>query len=151
MAGPKAPQMQVGHRPAVAINRLANFVGQSAVRNSIEQDGTGVANESIGPTGDYAGPDNTSQGIHPQPPEGPREQESDDYQDRHGRIRHHVDNRRPHIVVTPSRSVSVIMFLEHGRVGIWANLDHGAESVRLGNLSDLLQELSARAESKFLF
>ena len=68
MTGSKTPQMQIGQPAAVALDRRAQILRQSSVGDPIEQNGAGVSNESIGPTGDDAGPMMPANGsIHSQP------------------------------------------------------------------------------------
>lgn len=75
------PQMQIVEAIAVDFDCLAELVREARVGIHVEQNSTGVPHQSVGPTRDDTGADDTGQGVHPEPAKCPGEQEADDHED----------------------------------------------------------------------
>src|ERR1700733_3953827 len=56
MARPQPPKMKVGNLITFPLNGRAHLVGDPVIRRHVEEDGSSVADQTIGPTGDHAGP-----------------------------------------------------------------------------------------------
>ena len=99
MTGTKAPEMEIGERVAVALDRLPQAVRHAPIRVHVEQDRPGVADQAKRPTGDHAGSDDARERVHPEPAERTGEQQADNHQHRYRGVGDHVDDRGPHVVV----------------------------------------------------
>ena len=85
-----SPQVQIVEPVAVYLDGLAQLVCELWVGVYVEQDRSGVADQSVGPARNDASADNTRQRVHPEPAERPGENEADNHENRNCRIRHDV-------------------------------------------------------------
>ena len=76
MAWPQPPQMQIGHLVALGFDHLTKLFRHALIGIAVEQNGAGISDQTIGPAGDDAGPNDTSKRVHPKPAESTRQQQS---------------------------------------------------------------------------
>ena len=72
---------------------------------SIEQDASGIAQQTDRPVGDHNRADQSGQRVHPEPAERTCQQQPDDDQNGHEGVSQDMDDRGPHIVVAMMRAV----------------------------------------------
>jgi hypothetical protein len=99
----------------------------------VQQDSASVPDEAVRPARDDARAYDARKRVHPQPAEGTRQEQADDDQHRHCRVRHHVDDRGSHVVVAVRGAVGVVivvMFVERNRVIV--AIDGHADKERVG-------------------
>jgi hypothetical protein len=99
VAGTKPPNVKIGKPVAVSFDRRAHALGHAAIRSHVQQDGTGVADERIGPGGDNDGANEANHGIHPCPTEKAAEQKGGDDKERDRGVGQDVHDGGAHIVV----------------------------------------------------
>jgi hypothetical protein len=78
--------VEVGEPVAVVLDGLAQLASHAPIRIHVERNRSGVADQTVGPTGDDASPDDARKRVHPKPSEGAREQQADDDKHRHGGV-----------------------------------------------------------------
>ena len=77
-----------------------------------EQDGAGVANETISPGGDDDGTAKTDDRVHPRPAKEATKKQPDDDQHRNPRIRQDMNDGGAHVVVARRCTVCVLVISE---------------------------------------
>ena len=75
----------------------------------VEQNGAGVADQSVGPACDHAGTNDAHQRVDPEPAEGAGEQQAQDDEHGDGGVREDVNDRGAHVVVAPHISMRVVV------------------------------------------
>jgi hypothetical protein len=99
VAGTKSPNVKIGKPVAVGFDRRAHALGHAAIWSHVQQDGTGVADERIGPSGDNDSANEADHRIHPRPAEKAAQQKGDDDKERDRGVGQDVHDGGAHIVV----------------------------------------------------
>src|SRR6478609_8374687 len=66
VARTQPPEMKVGDLVAIPLDRLPKFVCHRPIRVHVQQNSPSVTDQAKRPTGNYAGPDDACEGIHPE-------------------------------------------------------------------------------------
>ena len=156
MSRAQPPEMQVGYLVALAFDDAADLVRHTRVWRSIEQDASGIAQQSDRPVRDHKRSNQSGQRVHPEPAERTRQQEPNDDQNGHEGVSQDMDHGGPHIVVAVMRAVRGFVAVLHEFqlvVVLLAPLHKacpGEEGMRFGNLVARLQIFAAILERKQL-
>ncbi|KAH0444427.1 hypothetical protein KCU90_g955, partial [Aureobasidium melanogenum] len=132
MAGTHPPYMQVDHLVSAILDRVTYALRHAPVGVHVEQDRSRVAHQAVRPVCNHQRADDTGERVHPEPAKCAGQHEAYDRQHGNRRIRHHVDVRRPDVVVTGRcfmRVVVVFMFFEFHFVLAVRNPHDGLEGV----------------------
>ena len=103
--------MKVGNAITIFFDSLLQTVCHPAIRSHVEKDRPGIANQSIGPARDHTCPNYACEWIHPKPPESAGESQTDDHENGHSGIRDYMDYGGPHVVITVSLAMCVLVLL----------------------------------------
>src|SRR3984893_15014029 len=113
--------MKVGDLVAVSLNRPSKVVRHGTIRVHVQQNSPCVTDQAKGPNGDHAGPDDTCEGVHPEPSEHAGEQQTHNHQDRYGGIGDHMNHCGPHVVVALCSPMRMLVFLKDDRMLVASN------------------------------
>ncbi len=114
-------------------DHLLQLIGHAPVRVHVEQDGSGIAHQSVGPARNDECADKANEWVHPKPPECTGKQQANDHEHRYGGISHYVNDSSTHVVIAVREAVRVFVFLEGDRVIVSREAKPGRERMWFGN------------------
>src|SRR3984957_3880817 len=150
MARPQPPEMKVGNLITLPLYGCAHLVGHPLVRSHVEEDGSRVPDQTIGPTGDHAGPYDARERVHPEPAKGAGEQQADDDENRNSSIRNDMNDGGAHVIVPVRRFIRMLVLLESDRVVFTPKPDLRRKGMRFRDFLNRLQKAVARGEGEKL-